>query len=56
MTALAFLVFALLAVVVVVGLARRTLDATGTAVVLSSMLTGIIGGLTLRSRSNRGDD
>lgn len=56
LTALAFLVFALLAVVVIVGLAQRALDATGVAVVLGSMFTGIVGGAALRQRSTRDDD
>lgn len=55
-TALVFLVATLLAVVVVVGLAQRILDATGVAVALSSVLTGIVGGTLLRSRTAKDDD
>lgn len=55
-TALAFLVFALLAVVVTVGLAQQSLDPTGTAVVLGSMFSGLVGGAVMRQRSSRGDD
>lgn len=53
-TILVFLVAGLLAVVIVVGLAQKTLDTTGTAVVLTSLLTGIVGGVFLRSK-NSGD-
>lgn len=52
-TALVFLVAALLAVVVLVGLAQRILDVTGVAVALSSVLTGIVTGALLRSRGTR---
>lgn len=51
LTALVFLVAGLLAVTVLVGLAQRILDVTGVAVALSSVLTGIVGGALLRSRS-----
>ena len=51
MTALVFLVAGLLAIVVLVGLAQRILDATGVAVALSSVLTGIVGGSILRGRT-----
>ena len=54
LTALVFLVAGLLAVTVLVGLAQRILDVTGVAVALSSVLTGIVGGALLRSRSNGG--
>jgi hypothetical protein len=53
-TALVFLIAGLLACVVLVGLAQRILDVTGVAVALSSVLTGIVGGLLLRNR-NGGD-
>lgn len=56
LTALVFLVATLLAVVVVVGLAQRILDATGVAVALSSVLTGIVGGAILRSRGRDNND
>lgn len=56
MTALVFLVAGLLAIVVLVGLAQRILDATGVAVALSSVLTGIVGGSILRSRTSRIED
>lgn len=56
-TALIFLVVSLLAVVVLVGLAQRTLDTTGVAVALGSVLTGIVGGSLLRARAPKdGDD
>jgi len=51
LTALVFLVAGLLATTILVGLAQRILDATGVAVALSSVLTGIVGGALLRSRS-----
>ena len=51
-TALIFLVAGLLTVVVLVGLAQRILDATGVAVALSTVLTGIVGGVLVRSKSN----
>lgn len=50
-TALIFLIAGLLAVVVLVGLAQKILDATGVAVALSSVLTGIVGGVLLRGKS-----
>lgn len=55
---LAFLVAALLAVVILVGLAQSKLDVTGVAVTLCTVLTGIVGGTILRSndRNNRRDD
>lgn len=56
MTALVFLIAGLLAVVVLVGLAQRILDATGVAVALSSVLTGIVGGSILRGRVRSGSD
>lgn len=57
LTALIFMVAGLLAAVVVVGLAQKILDVTGVAVALSSVLTGIVGGSILRSRSDKdGDD
>lgn len=56
-TALAFVVVSLLAVVILVGLAQRTLDATGVAVALSSVVTGLVVGAGLRAKSTRnGDD
>lgn len=51
-TALIFLVAGLLTVVVLVGLAQRILDATGVAVALSTVLTGIVGGVLVRSKNN----
>lgn len=55
-TALVFLLASLLAVVVVIGLAQRTLDATGVAVALCSVLTGIVGGALLRARTPKDGD
>lgn len=57
-TALVFFLVALLAVVVLVGLAQRILDATGVAVALCSVITGTVGGLLLRTKvppNDRGD-
>lgn len=56
LTALVFLLVSLLAVVVIVGLAQRELDATGVAVALCSVLTGIVGGALLRARSPKDGD
>ena len=50
-TGLIFLIAGLLAVVVLVGLAQKILDATGVAVALSSVLTGIVGGVLLRGKA-----
>lgn len=50
LTAIAFVIVGLLAIVIVVGLAQKTLDATGIAVALSSTLAGIVGGILLRER------
>lgn len=55
LTALVFLVAGLLAATVLIGLAQRILDATGVAVALSSVLTGIVGGTLLRSRTGGKD-
>jgi len=52
LTALVFLIAALLAVVILVGLAQRLLDVTGVAVALSSVITGIVGGALLKARSS----
>ena len=56
LTALVFLIAGLLSVVVVVSLAQKTLDGTGVAVALSSMLTGIVGGSILRSKAKSNDE
>ena len=57
LTALTFLVASLMSVVVLVGLAQRTLDTTGVAVALGSVVTGIVGGSLLKARSSKdGDD
>ena len=50
--AIALVVTALIVLVVVVGLARGTLDPTGTATMLGGLLTGVVGGLILRSRGD----
>lgn len=56
-TALVFFVAGLLAIVILVGLTQRLLEPTGVAVALISMMTGIVGGAILRSRSDKsGDD
>lgn len=54
-TALVFIIVTLLSVVVVVGLAQRILDATGVAVALSSLLTGVVGGLIFKARAKDDD-
>lgn len=59
LTALIFVVAGLLAIVVVVGLAQRILDATGVAVALTGSLSGLVAGAVLRSKNtpvNRRDD
>lgn len=56
MTALAFLIAGLIGIVVVVGLAQRILDATGVVLALSTVLTGLIGGVVMRDRTKGGDD
>ena len=55
LTALVFAITGLLSVVVIVGLAQRILDATGVAVALVSLLTGVVGGAILRSKNSGGD-
>lgn len=52
---LLFGLFVLLAVVVIVALARRELDATGVALALMSLMGGLGGGALLRSVSRGGD-
>jgi len=54
LTALVFIIVGLLAAVVLVGLAQKILDVTGVAVALSSVITGIVGGVLLGKR-NSGD-
>jgi len=54
-TALVFIIAGLLSVVVLVGLAQRTLDSTGVAVALVSLLTGVVGGAILRAKNSGGD-
>lgn len=56
MTALAFFIAGLIALVVFVGLAQKILDATGTVVALSGILTGLIAGVALRDRTKSGGD
>jgi uncharacterized membrane protein len=51
LTALIFVVAGLLAIVVVVGLAQRILDATGVAVALTGSLSGLVAGAVLRSKN-----
>lgn len=50
-TALVFVIVGLLGIVVVVGLAQRILDATGVAVALSTLLSGIVVGVIMRDRA-----
>jgi hypothetical protein len=45
----------LIAVVIFVGLVQKTLDTTGTAVALISLLGGTVGGLALRKSPRDGD-
>lgn len=54
-TALAFLIATLLAIVVLIGIAQKSLDVPGTVVALSAVLTGIVSSVVLRERK-RGDD
>lgn len=53
--ALIFFIASLLAVVILVGLIQRILDATGVAVALCSVLTGVVGGTILRGRTHPPD-
>lgn len=48
-TALVFLIVGLLAVVIFVGLAQKTLNTTGVAVSLTSIITGYFGHLALKA-------
>jgi hypothetical protein len=50
LTAIVFLIAALLALVIIVGLLRDKLDTTGVAVTLASILSGIVAGILLRER------
>lgn len=54
LTALVFTIAVFLGIVILVGLAQRELDVTGVAVALSSVITGLVGGAFLRSRSGGG--
>lgn len=56
MTSLIFLIVGLLAVVIVVGLAQRTLNTTGVAVSLTSIITGYLGHLALRAAKSKDDE
>lgn len=56
LTALVFTIAVFLGIVILVGLAQRELDVTGVAVALSSVITGLVGGAFLRSRSGGGGD
>lgn len=51
MTALAFLIAALIAIVAVVGLAQRILDATGVILALSTVLSGLVAGTVMKDRA-----
>lgn len=46
---------ALLALVIVVGLARKQLDPTGVAVMLGATLSGVVTGALLRGKDKGGD-
>lgn len=50
-TALVFVIVGLLGIVVVVGLAQKILDATGVAVALSTLLSGVVVGVLMRDRT-----
>jgi uncharacterized membrane protein len=52
MTALVFMIAGLIAIVVVVGLAQRILDATGVVLALSTVLSGIVVGVTMKDRAS----
>ena len=54
--ALAFVVVGLLSVVVVVGLFQGELDITGTATMLSGLLSAMVGGFILRSKGGGNED
>lgn len=56
MTALVFLVVGLLAVVIFVGLAQKTLNTTGVAVSLTSIITGYFGHLALKATKTKDDE
>lgn len=49
-TALVFMIAGLIAIVVVVGLAQRILDATGVVLALSTVLSGIVVGVAMKDR------
>ena len=53
--ALVFFIAILLGTVILVGLAQKSLDTTGVAVALSSMVTGLVVGQALRAKSKDGD-
>lgn len=55
LTALIFVVAGLLAIVIVVGLAQRILDATGVAVALTGSMSGLVAGAVLRSKNSKDD-
>lgn len=48
--ALAFVLVGLLAAVIIVGLAQKTLDTTGVATVLGGLLSGVVAGIVLREK------
>lgn len=50
-TALVFILAALLAVVIIVGLVERSLGLTGVVEALSTLLTGVVGGMYLRGKT-----
>lgn len=51
MTALVFFIAGLMAIVVVVGLAQRILDATGVVLALSTVLSGVVVGIGMKERT-----
>jgi uncharacterized membrane protein len=53
-TALVFLLAGLLAVVIIVGLVERSLGLTGVVEALSTLLTGVVGGMYLRGKTPPG--
>lgn len=56
LTALAFLIGGLLAIVIIISLAQKTLDGTGVAVALTSALVGIVGGSVIKRGGDSKED
>lgn len=56
LTALVFMIAGLLGVVVLTGLYQGSLDSTGIALALSSVITGLVTGALYKSRSESKND